>query len=226
MKILTLQFALVLVALWFPRNALRAGGSLLRHKRRRSGGSQRILEPWKDREPGDPRIVPAVEFRKPRNYLDLVRAGAGGVALWGGFEVPPALAADPAAGGRMALAVLGLKFLITLLAVVIQSIRYEKVKVSFFPPIFFLSGLAVGVVGYQSAAFAFIGIWVVNAVISNAQGFLSVYALLLLGFDLLFKGALSIPAVVIGLAAFSPVLLSLMVRRPLMIFTRRGSRDQ
>lgn len=81
-------------------------------------------------------------------------------------------------------------------------------------------------VGYQSAAFAFIGIWVVNAVISNAQGFLSVYALLLLGFDLLFKGALSIPAVVIGLAAFSPVLLSLMVRRPLMIFTRRGSRDQ
>ena len=126
----------------------------------------------------------------------------------------------------MALAVLGLKFLITLLAVVIQSIRYEKVKVSFFPPIFFLSGLAVGVVGYQSAAFAFIGIWVVNTVISNAQGFLSIYALLLLGFDRLFKGALSIPAVVIGLAAFSPVLLSLMVRRPLMIFTRRGSRDR
>lgn len=226
MKILTLQFVLVLVVLFFPRNALSAGGNLLRRKRRRSGTSQRILEPWKDREPGDPRIMPAVEFRKLRNYLDLVRAGAGGVALWGGFYVPPALAADPNAGGRMPLAVLGLKCLITLLAVVIQSIRYEKVKVSFFPPIFFLSGLAVGVVGYPAAAFAFIGIWVSNAGISNAQGFLSIYALLLLGFGLLFNGARSIPAGAMALAAFSPVLLSLMVRRPLMIFTRKGSRNQ
>ena len=226
MKILTLQFVLALVVLCFPRNALRAGGNLVRRRRRRSGGSERILEPWKDREPGDPRIAPGVEFLKPRNYLDLVRAGAGGVALWGGFYVPPALAADPAAGGRMPLLVLGLKCLITLLAVVVQSIRYEKVKVSFFPPIFFLGGLAVGAVGYQAAAFAFIGVWVVNAGISNAQGFLSVYALLLLGFGLLFNGVRSIPAAAMALTAFFPVLLSLMVRRPLMVFTRKGSRDQ
>jgi hypothetical protein len=225
MKILTLQFVLALVVLFFPRNALRAGGNLLRRKRRRSGGSERILEPWKDREPGDPRIAPAMEFLKPRNYLDLVRAAAGGVALWGGFYVPPALAADPAAGGRMPLLVLGLKCLLTLLAVVVQAVRYEKVKVSFFPPIFFLGGLAVGVIGYQAAAFAFVGIWVVNAGISNAQGFLAVYALLLLGFGLLFNGWRSIPAVAMALTAFFPVLLSLMVRRPLMIFTRKGSRD-
>ena len=100
MKILTLQFVLALVVLFFPRNALRAGVNLVRRKRRRSSGSERILEPWKDREPGDPRITPAVEFLKPRNYLDLVRAAAGGVAIWGGFYVPPALAADPAAGGH------------------------------------------------------------------------------------------------------------------------------
>lgn len=225
MKILTLQFVLALVVLFFPRNALRAGGNLLRRKRRRSSGSERILEPWKDREPGDPRITPAVEFLKPRNYLDLVRAAAGGVALWGGFYVPPALAADPAAGGRMPLVVLGLKCLLTLLAVVVQAVRYEKVKVSFFPPIFFLGGLAVGVIGYQAAAFAFVGIWVVNAGISNAQGFLAVYALLLLGFGLLFNGWRSIPAAAMALTAFFPVLLSLMVRRPLMIFTRKGSRD-
>ena len=225
MKILTLQFVLALVVLFFPRNALRAGVNLVRRKRRRSSGSERILEPWKDREPGDPRITPAVEFLKPRNYLDLVRAAAGGVAIWGGFYVPPALAADPAAGGRMPLVVLGLKCLLTLLAVVVQAVRYEKVKVSFFPPIFFLGGLAVGVIGYQSAAFAFVGIWVVNAGISNAQGFLSVYALLLLGFGLLFNGWRSIPAAAMALTAFFPVLLSLMVRRPLMIFTRKGSRD-
>ncbi|PAW82261.1 MAG: hypothetical protein B9S27_03370 [Opitutia bacterium Tous-C8FEB] len=225
MKILTLQFVLALAVLFFPRNALRAGNNLVRRKRRRSSGSERILEPWKDREPGDPRIAPAVEFLKPRNYLDLVRAAAGGVALWGGFYVPPALAADPAAGGRMPLLVLGLKCLITLLAVVVQSIRYEKVKVSFFPPIFFLGGLAVGALGYQAAAFAFIGIWVVNAGISNAQGFLSVYALLLLVFGLLFNGWRSIPAAAMAFTAFFPVLLSLMVRRPLMIFTRKGSRD-
>jgi len=226
MKILTLQFVLALVVLFFPRNALRAGNNLLRRRRRRSGGSERILEPWKDREPGDPRIAPGVEFLKPRNYLDLIRAAAGGVALWGGFYVPPALAADPAAGGRMPLLVLGLKGLLTLLAVVVQSIRYEKVKVSFFPPIFFLGGLAVGTVGYQAAAFAFVGIWVVNAGISNAQGFLSVYAVLLLAFGMLFNGWRSIPSATMAFAAFLPVLLSLMVRRPLMIFTRKGSREQ
>lgn len=226
MKILTLQFVLALVVLFFPRHALRRGASLIQRKRVRSAGSKRILEPWKDREPGDPRIAPGVEFLKPRNYLDLVRAGAGGVALWGGFYVPPALAADPAAGGRMPLLVLGMKCLITLLAVVIQSIRYEKVKVSFYPPIFFIGGLAVGAVGYQAAAFAFIGIWAVNAGISNAQGFLSVFAVLLLGFGLLFNGWRNIPSAAMAVAAFFPVLLSLMVRRPLMIFTRKGSREQ
>lgn len=226
MKILTLQFVLALTVLFFPRHALRRGASLLQRKRRRSVGSERILEPWKDREPGDPRIAPGVEFLKPRNYLDLVRAAAGGVALWGGFYVPPALAADPAAGGRMPLLVLGLKCLITLLAVVIQAIRYEKVKVSFFPPIFFIGGLAVGAVGYQAAAFAFIGIWAINAGISNAQGFLSVFAVLLLAFGMLFNGWRSIPSAAMALAAFFPVLLSLMVRRPLMIFTRKGSREQ
>jgi hypothetical protein len=125
----------------------------------------------------------------------------------------------------MPLLVLGLKCLITLVAVVIQSIRYQKVKVSFFPPIFFLGGLAVGTVGYQAAGFAFIGIWAVNAGISNAQGFLFVFALLLLGFGMLFNGWRSIPSAAMALAAFLPVLLSLMVRRPLMIFTRKGSRD-
>lgn len=225
MKILTLEFFLALAVLFFPRNALRRGSFSFRRKRRRSGGSERILEPWKDREPGDPRVAPAVEFLKLRNYLDLIRAMAGGVALWGGFGVPPALTADPAAGGTMPLLVLGLKCLITLVAVVIQSIRYEKDKVSFFPPIFFLGGLAVGTVGYQAAGFAFIGIWAVNAGISNAQGFLFVFALLLLGFGMLFNGWRSIPSAAMALAAFLPVLLSLMVRRPLMIFTRKGSRD-
>jgi hypothetical protein len=85
--------------------------------------------------------------------------------------------------------------------------------------------LAVGAVGYQAAVFAFVGIWVVNAGISNAQGFLAVYALLLLGFGLLFNGWRSIPAAAMAFTAFFPVLLSLMVRRPLMIFTRKGSRD-
>ena len=36
----------------------------------------------------------------------------------------------------------------------------------------------------------------------------------------------TISNVAMALAAFFPVLLSLMVRRPLMIFTRKGSREQ
>jgi hypothetical protein len=58
----------------------------------------------------------------------------------------------------------------------------------------------------------------------NAQAFLSVYGLLLGGFGALFNGWRSLPVLLVAGLAFLPVLLSLMVKRPLMIFTRKGSR--
>lgn len=225
MKILTLQLAAALALLFFPRFWMRRGVALLR-RRGRSGGSERIRDPWKDGEPGDPRVDPRKEFAKVRNYLDLLRAAAGGVAIWGAPGLAPALAADPEAGGRGALRVLAIQGGLTVLAVLVQAVRYEKLRLSFFPPVFFLAGLSVAASGYRAAAFAFVAIWAFNAGIANAQGFLAVYALLLLGFGLLFNGWSSVPAATMAVAAFLPMLLSLLARRPLVIFTRKGSRGR
>ena len=212
-----------LLLLWFPRQWMRRGLALLQRKRR-SSGSERILEPWKDREPGDPRVNPRVEFAKFRNYVDLLRGFAGGLAIWGGLGIEPALQAAAGAGGRAAWQVLGIKGAVVAIGLVIQAVRYERVRLSFFPPIFYLAGLSGALCHYQAAVFAFAMIWIVNAGLRNAQGFLSVYALLLAGFGALFNSWRSVPVLLVAVLAFVPVLLSLMAGRPLMIFTRKGSR--
>src|SRR5688500_5133874 len=77
-NIALLVFGLAL--LWFPRQWMRLG-RVVSHRHRRARGTS---EPWKHREPGDPRLG-YDEFRKIRNYFDLLRAVAGGLAIvgWG-----------------------------------------------------------------------------------------------------------------------------------------------
>jgi hypothetical protein len=138
--------------------------------------------------------------------------------------MPPALTVAADAPYRVGTQVLALKGAIMVVAVVLQSLRYEKVRISFFPPIFFLAGASVGLCGYKAAIFAFVGIWAVNTGLSNALGFMSAYTLLLLVFGGLFAGYANPRVFLAGLLALLPVLMSLMANRPLMIFTRRGSR--
>src|SRR3954463_14995736 len=83
------HFPLLLLAaalIWFPRQWMRFGLVFSKRRRRRVEGE--APEPWKAREPGDPRLSFRSEFRKPRNYLDLLRATAGSVALSGGMGIP------------------------------------------------------------------------------------------------------------------------------------------
>lgn len=209
--------------LWFPRHWMRRGVALLQRKRR-SSGSERILEPWKDREPGDPRVNPRVEFAKFRNYLDLLRGLAGGLALWGGLGIEPAVAPAFGAARSVELQVLVAKCLLVTIGVVIQAVRRERVRLSFFPPIFFLAGLSGAMCSHQGAIFAFVAIWIVNAGLGSAQAFLTTYSLFLFAFGVLFSGFRSVPVLLVAGLAFVPVLLSLMAKRPLMIFTRKGSR--
>lgn len=213
-----------LALLWFPRHWMRRGVALLR-RRRRSSGSERIVDPWKDSEPGDPRVNFRVEFTKVRNYLDLLRALAGGLAIWGGLSVVPALGLGENPPKAAVLQLLVLRCAIVLIGVVIQSVRYEKHRISFYPPIFYLAGLSACLSGLSAAGFAFLLIWSINAGLGNAQAFLSAYALLLGGFGALFAGPKNIPAMLAAGLTFLPVLLSLMAKRPLMIFTRKGSRS-
>jgi hypothetical protein len=219
-----LTFLLLGIALlWFPRQWLRRVPALLK-RRRRSKGSERIMEPWKDREPGDPKVNPRVELTKFRNYVDLVRAVAGSVLIWGGFGWAAALGVAEDAPRSAGMQVLAIKCGIMTVGLVLQALRYEKVRISFFPPIFFLAGLSVGVCGYKAAAFAFLAVWALNTGLGNAQAFMSVYAIVLILFGGLFGGFMRPQVYLPGVLALLPVLLSLMSNRPLMIFTRKGSR--
>jgi hypothetical protein len=219
-----LTFLLLGIALlWFPRQWLRRVPALLK-RRRRSKGSERIMEPWKDREPGDPKVNPRVELTKFRNYVDLVRAAAGSLLIWGGFGWAAALGVAADAPRSAGMQVLAIKCGIMTVGLVLQALRYEKIRISFFPPIFFLAGLSVGVCGYKAAAFAFLAVWALNTGPGNAQAFMSVYAIVLILFGGLFGGFMRPQVYLPGVLALLPVLLSLMSNRPLMIFTRKGSR--
>ena len=209
-----------LLLLWLPRLWLRQGLARL-GRRRRVGKNPLIVEPWREREPGDPQVNFRAEFRKGSNYADLLRAGIGGLLLWGGPGFSPAVtfAADAPRGGTwLALALTGGVALVGLL---IQTTRREKQRLSFFPPVFYLAGLSVALCDWRGAAFAFVLIWAVNPSLPNARAFLSVYALLLVVFGRFFGGAgMTSLAMAAGLT-FLPVLLSLLANRPLTVFSRK-----
>lgn len=216
------QFPLLvagLVLLWFPRGWMRRGAALLR--RRRRGDASRIVEPWRERESGDPRISFQVEFGKLRNYLDLLRGAAGSLMLFGGMGLTPAIQAEPAAGRTTISQVLAVRALILVVGLLIQTIHYRKRKLTFYPPIFYLAGLSVALCDIRGAAFAFMMIWAINAALANAQAFLSVYALLMIAFGYFFAWRGDLRAILAGGLCFLPVLLSLLAKRPLLILAQK-----
>ncbi len=216
--------ALGVLMLWFPRQWMRRGVALLQRRRRSAKGVERIVEPWKDREPGDPRVNARVEFLKFRNYIDLFRGMAGSLVIWGGLGIAPAVEVAEGAARGASWKVLGIRAGITVVGVLIQSLRLDHRRVSFFPPIFFLTGLSVGLCGYRGAAFAWVAVWAVNVALPNSLSFLSAYAALMVAFGFAFTRIGSLPVILAGVVTFLPALLSMMANRPLMIYTRKGSR--
>lgn len=211
-----------ILLLWIPRHWMRRGVALLR-RRRRSAGSTRVTEPWKDREPGDPRVSIKDEFTKARNYIDLFRAAAGSIVFAGGMGIAPAMIAVANAPHSASLQVMAFRAIILLVGLLVQTMRWENNRITFYPPIFYLAGLSVGLCDIRGAMFAFGLIWAVSPLLSNSSWFLAVYAVFLVVFGHFFGGG-DIWALYAGGLSFLPVVLSLLARRPLAIFTRRGSR--
>jgi hypothetical protein len=207
--------ALGILLLCFPRQWMRFGRAFGPRKRRHGG-----VEPWKTREPGDPRLSYG-EFAKVRNYFDLVRAAAGALAIVGSPLIEPAImVAHPANPGALRqillvdLAILGV-------GVLIQTVRYERRHISFYPPVFFLAGISVGLCGPWAALFAFVLVWAVNAMFGNAEAFLTVYGFALLLFGLLFRDTARLFNLAALAFALLPVLLALLTRRPLVVLARK-----
>jgi hypothetical protein len=216
---------LAIVLLWFPRRWMRHGFSIWnRRKRRTEDNARKAEEPWKTDEPGNPAVRFGAEFSKLRNYVDALRTAAGSVALLGGFDLDPCIDVVPDATGMLREEVLGLKLAILLVGLLIQTVRYERQRLLFFAPIFYLFGLTVGLCEFRTAAFSFALIWAVNPMLQNPGVFLSVYALIVGGFGAFFIGATSQVVIAAVLLCFLPVLLSLLAQRPLVLFTRKGTR--
>ncbi len=224
--LVNLPFLLLAIALlWFPRQWMRLGLLLFtRRKRRSEGVTRKEEEPWKSNEPGNPAVRVGAEFAKLRNYVDVLRATAGCVAVMGGFDVDACLSAGPNASAMVGNEVLALKLAILFVGLLIQTVRYERKRLLFFAPIFFLFGLTIGLCGVKPAFFAFAMIWAVNPMLKNPQGFLAAYALVIEAFAMFFLGIHDPLALVASVFCFVPVLLSLLAQRPLVLFTRRGTR--
>jgi hypothetical protein len=223
---MTVDVPLYLVAallLLFPRAGMRFGWAFLR-KRRRSLRGANPNEPWLARLPGDPQLSFKREFTRLRNYIDLSRAAAGSVLLIGGLGIEACVTAAAGSPPGAAKQVLALRCGTILVGLLLQTVRIERGRVTFYPPVFYIAGLSVGLCHITGAFFAFAMIWAINPAIGTAQGFLSLYAVLVVVFGQLFAGRRDLMAIYAGLLCFVPVLLSLLTRRPLMVMSRKATR--
>ena len=222
---LNISWPYLLVALgmlWFPRQWMRTGKSVLKRRRKPDGALERLAG-MGARDPEDRSVQPSREFTNFRNYLDLLRAFAGGYCLTQ-FAFAPE-------GKDAALTVFILQSLVLLVAVLIQSVRYDG-RLSFYAALFFLLGMTVGTCGeasvgqpftfgHSTGLFAFALVLAINPVIPNPRLFLTAYGLLLLPFGYFFEADLPLLAVNAGLVLLPP-LLSLLTSRPVVIFSRKA----
>jgi hypothetical protein len=169
-----LFFLIGLVLLWLPRSWLRLGKPVGTRKRRLN----RDEEVKRQRQPSDHSLWAGDEFRRVRNWLDLLRGVAGGVAV---VSTLPVLVTELMAvpGGGDTKLTWALTAGICLAATVIQMIRVEE-RFSLTPPIFFLAGLAFALVGPKVALIAFVAVWAINIALPNPSTFMVVYGALII----------------------------------------------
>jgi hypothetical protein len=210
---------LALVLLWLPRPWLRLGATLLKRRRRRVPGGGK--EPWNTREPGDPRVSARQEFTHIRNYIDFLRALGGTALVLGGWQLQASIGAAAGASKLVTREVLVVKAAILLIGVLVQTHRWNRQRITFYPPIFYLAGISFVLVSPWPALFAFVMIWAVNPALGNAQAFLSLYAVFVATFGYLLSKSARAAVIYLAGLIFLPVLLSLLSKRPLVVFARK-----
>lgn len=196
--------------LWFPRSWLRTGKRLLKKRHKPDDVLERLAGVGA-KDPENKSVQLGREFKNFRNYVDLLRALTGGYAL-GHFSFT--------AAPEKELIVFGLQAVVLLAATAIQSVRYDK-RLSFYAPIFFFVGMATGFPGDYTALFACALVLAINPVIPNPRWFLTALGLFMLPLGYVFDSELTTVGLLAGLILLPP-LVSLLTKRPLVIFTRKG----
>jgi hypothetical protein len=208
-----LQLLIAIALLWFPRTWMRHGATLWRARRRRDTRATGSLD--------GSSLSARREFTKPRNYYDFFRAAAGTLALVGGFDVEAALRPDPKLLHPPTLQILGIQTVILLVAVLIQTVRYDR-RLSLSAPVFFVTGIVAMLCPPWATVCGCAIAWLLTPIMPQVSGFLIVQALVIAGLGFVLSGLT--PLFLFGIAlCFLPILLSLLTRKPLTVFTRRGA---
>ncbi len=216
---------LALVLLWFPRQWLRWGRAATRRFRWLRSSRLALRDPAQVREPGDTRLRFGEEFSKPRNYIDFFRAMLGGLVLIGnpdlGIESCLRLDTEQVLTGTEGDLLIKLRMALLGVAVLIQFVRYEG-RITFYAPIFFLGGLSCALCGFNVGLIALLVAWTLNTAMPlSPAGFLSIHAPLVFMLGLLFHGVNTPYVLFAGVVGILPVIVSLMARRSLAVFTKR-----
>lgn len=221
MNIAWLQLLPAVLLLWLPRQALRIGGRVFEFQRHRRRRFPVDTNPAKTRDPNDPSVSFRAEIAKLRNTIDFLRAGLGAVMLLGGMPgIEPAWQTIPGADSEsVRLATYG-RLGILLVGVLIQLFRFEH-RAMLFAPIFYLTGLSVGLSGFAAGGFAVLLVWLVNPVLPNPAAFLAVHALLVVLLGTLFLGLANQRSLLNATLVFLPVVVSFLAGRPLVQLSKK-----
>ena len=162
---------------------------------------------------------------KTRNYVDFLRALTGGLVLignpdwgisscFGDFEDLLTVRED--------LFIFEIQIAIIAIGVVRQFVRIEG-RVTFYAPLFYFAGLAFAMCGFGAGFFAFLLVWTLNTALPIPPvGFLSVYVLVLWLMGMLFQGIGNFYVYAAAILYSLPIVVSLMARRSLALFTKKS----
>lgn len=194
-----LVFALLL--LWFPRAWLRHGIRVTPKPPRK------VNQAKEERDPHERGVKVLSEATKSRNWVDLLRAAVG---AYGVSEVVFTVSGLPGTH----IPTLVCQGAILLVAVLIQTVRLEG-RLSFFAPIFFIQGLAIGVGGGLVGLLAMLGSWALTPILPGAGAVLFVQGGLALSLGLLLQSCEPRLLMVVTGVTWLPVLLSILLRKRL-----------
>ena len=214
------SLAASLLLLWTPRQLLRVGSAVIKENR---GKPEEESDPRHIRAPGDISLRIGEELAKTRNYLDLLRGVAGTLFLLGTPAMDPALMAASSGGASAAKVALAARVAVLGMGVVLQMIRWDGRPI-FFPPVFFMIGMAGVMAGPEPTLAAIIIAWLASRAFSTPTALFICFGLLLGVFGFVFDGK-SLTLIASCALLMVPPMISLLTGRPLYGISRRIVRE-
>jgi hypothetical protein len=193
--------SLAVVILYFPRGWLRLG------KRVTPKPPRKYNQVRVEKDLSDNAVKPLDVIAKPRNWIDFVRGALGAATV--------VYMMDELLGATFSKdSILYINIGILLVSLIIQMIRMER-RLSLFAPIFFLQGMAIGLVGPIAGLLAMVSTWAFSPTLPNANMVLIMQGAMVACITLLLPGTDVALALVAGGLTWLPAFVSLFSRRRL-----------